>query len=319
MSAGQFNIDYHQLLGVNRNADEKTILKAFRQLSRKYHPDKVSGQEDKMKLLTMAKVTLLDPEKRAKYEANYETNYEYGYTDPNLTADLLKLNIGHRLSDDYRTKITQWKQEYQSVHIILNMQMLDEFIEELEKSIFAKRTILDLGVNQLINQNKSDQMMFEELQALFVAQDFGNLGQYILTHQCRSVLAKLYEDVKPTHGYELPDNLKALLQIIKVCSTLYADSHQNRIRGLYETVFIYPLAECIDCVLKLINNRMSDAHKTEVMNKVLNHDILEERAENKKYMNRLECNPTLRSVIKYEHGIHVQVCSLRFSLSQCTL
>lgn len=129
-----------------------------------------------------------------------------------------------------------------------------------------------------------------------------------MTHQCRSVLTKLYEQVKPAHGYEFPDILKALVQIIKVSSTLYAENHQNRIKGLYEAVLIYPVDECIDCVLKLINNRMSDAHKNEVIEMVRNHDLLDEEAENKQYMLRLNCDPTLGCILKFEKSIHDQIC-----------
>lgn len=307
MSAEQFNLDYHRLLGVSRNADEKTILKAFRQLSRQYHPDKVSGQEEKMKLLTMAKVILLDPDKRAKYEANYETNYENGDSQSDLTADLLKLNIGHRLSDDYRAKMERWKKEFQSIRIVVNMDLFEKLFHKLEQSIFNKRTVFDLGADQVINQAKSEQVMFEELRALFIVQDFGNLAQYILTHQCRSALTKLYEYAKPTHGYQLPDKLKALLQIIKASSTLCGDGYQNRIKGLYDAVLIYPIDECMDCVLKLINNRITDAHKSEVLSMVMNHNLLDEKPENKQYMQRLQSNPTLKSIFKYENGIHNQV------------
>lgn len=303
MAANEFNIDFHQLLGINRNADEETISKAFRQLSRQYHPDKVSGQEEMMKLLTMAKVTLLDPDKRAKYEANHE----YGDYQNDLAADLLRLNIGHRLSDGYRAKIEQWKREYQNIHIIDNMEMFGKFFREFEGTMLNEKTVFDLGVDQLIDQSKSNEVMFKELLVLFVAQDFDNLAQYILTHQCRSVLTKLYEQVKPAHGYKFPDNLKALVQIIKVSSALHAENPQDRIKGLYEAVLIYPVDECIDCVLKLINNRMSDAHKNEVIYMVRNHDLLDEEAENKQYMLRLNCDPTLRCILKYENGIHNQV------------
>lgn len=303
MSAEQFNIDYHQLLGVNRNADEKTILRAFRQLSLRCHPDKVAGQEDRFKLLNMAKMTLIDPDKRAKYDANYES----GDNQPDLTADLLRLNIGHRLSDNYRAEIERWKMEYRNIYITDNMDVFDQLFEQFKQSMLNNRTVFDLCTDHLINQNKSDQMMLKELRAIFVLQDFDILAQYILTHQCRSVLAQLYEEVNPTHGYELPDKLKALLQIIKVSSTLHVDGHQNRIKGLYEAVLIYPDNECMDCVLKLINNRMTDAHKNEVINTAMNHNLLNETAENKQYMNRLNCNPTLRSIFKYEKAIHNQV------------
>ena len=32
--------DFYEVLGVSRNAEEKEIKKAYRQLSLKYHPDK---------------------------------------------------------------------------------------------------------------------------------------------------------------------------------------------------------------------------------------------------------------------------------------
>lgn len=32
--------DFYEVLGVNRNAEEKEIKKAYRKLSLKYHPDK---------------------------------------------------------------------------------------------------------------------------------------------------------------------------------------------------------------------------------------------------------------------------------------
>ena len=31
--------DYYDVLGIDRNADEKTIKKAYRKLAKKYHPD----------------------------------------------------------------------------------------------------------------------------------------------------------------------------------------------------------------------------------------------------------------------------------------
>ena len=63
--------DYYQTLGVNKNADEKEIKKAYRQLAQKYHPDRNHGDkasEEKFKDINEAYEVLSDAEKRQKYD-----------------------------------------------------------------------------------------------------------------------------------------------------------------------------------------------------------------------------------------------------------
>ena len=63
--------DYYDVLGINKNADEKTIKKAYRKLAKKYHPDINPGDsnaEAKFKEMTEAYEVLSDPEKRKLYD-----------------------------------------------------------------------------------------------------------------------------------------------------------------------------------------------------------------------------------------------------------
>ena len=38
--------DYYEVLGVDKNADDATIKKAYRQLAKKYHPDMNPGDKE---------------------------------------------------------------------------------------------------------------------------------------------------------------------------------------------------------------------------------------------------------------------------------
>lgn len=62
--------DYYEVLGVARDADQKSIKDAFRTLAMKYHPDrsKAPDAEDKFKEIAEAYAILSDPKKRAQYD-----------------------------------------------------------------------------------------------------------------------------------------------------------------------------------------------------------------------------------------------------------
>ena len=63
--------DYYEVLGVDRNADDATLKKAYRQLAKKYHPDVNPGDKEaeaKFKEATEAYSVLSDPAKRKQYD-----------------------------------------------------------------------------------------------------------------------------------------------------------------------------------------------------------------------------------------------------------
>jgi curved DNA-binding protein len=63
--------DYYSVLGVNPTADIKEIKKKYKELAKKYHPDKNPGDkkaEEKFKEINEAYEAIGDPEKRQKYD-----------------------------------------------------------------------------------------------------------------------------------------------------------------------------------------------------------------------------------------------------------
>ena len=73
--------DYYEVLGVDRNADDATLKKAYRVLAKKYHPDTNPGDADaeaKFKEASEAYAILSDPEKRRQYDQFGHAAFEGG-------------------------------------------------------------------------------------------------------------------------------------------------------------------------------------------------------------------------------------------------
>ncbi len=73
--------DYYEVLGVDRNADDAALKKAYRVLAKKYHPDTNPGNaeaEQKFKEASEAYAILSDPDKRRQYDQFGHAAFEQG-------------------------------------------------------------------------------------------------------------------------------------------------------------------------------------------------------------------------------------------------
>lgn len=73
--------DYYEVLGVDRNADDATLKRAYRKLAKKYHPDTNPGDKDaeaKFKEASEAYAVLSDPDKRRQYDQFGHSAFENG-------------------------------------------------------------------------------------------------------------------------------------------------------------------------------------------------------------------------------------------------
>lgn len=131
--------DFYEILGVDKNATENDIKKAYRNLARTWHPDKFSTKseterkeaEEKFKEISEAYDTLSNPEKRQAYDMGGFNPFEdmggfnpfnMGGFNPFEDMDMGGFNPFGRGK--------QMRQKGEDVHITVNVTLKEIFNEE---------------------------------------------------------------------------------------------------------------------------------------------------------------------------------------------
>ena len=79
--------DYYKILGVNKNASDGEIKKAYRKLAMKYHPDHTKGDktaEEMFKKISEAYAVLSDKKKRSQYDTFGSTGFQQRYSQEDI-------------------------------------------------------------------------------------------------------------------------------------------------------------------------------------------------------------------------------------------
>jgi DnaJ-class molecular chaperone len=89
--------DYYDVLGIDREATERQIKRAYRKLSLKYHPDKAGDDPDaaaKFEEVSKAYGVLSDPDKKYLYDTGGEEALERDEASRNAPADPFSMFFG---------------------------------------------------------------------------------------------------------------------------------------------------------------------------------------------------------------------------------
>ena len=124
-------MSHYQTLGVNENASQDEIKKAYRKLVRQYHPDKQGGDEEMFKKVAEAYEHLGTPERRQQYDAKRRGGFG------NL-EDLFRQFSGSNFGFDSNFG---FQAKGQDVRISFNLS--------LEEVYFGTTKYVDLGYTQL--------------------------------------------------------------------------------------------------------------------------------------------------------------------------
>jgi curved DNA-binding protein CbpA len=149
--------DPYETLGIPRDADIKTITRAYRKLARKYHPDSNPGDTEttaKYHAVTSAYELLSDPVRRKRYDETGDVSNHA--TAPGPPMDILQptlIGIMHNSSEHYLTdsdvleklrgKIAEYLANHRS-----NLSQLKNAHKKFSKAL-GRFTVRDGGENYL--------------------------------------------------------------------------------------------------------------------------------------------------------------------------
>jgi curved DNA-binding protein CbpA len=113
-------MNYYAVLGVDADADEKTIRSAFRALARRYHPDAGEGSsEAKFRQVLQAYEVLSNPVRRRQYDqsrAALKTRPPFSFGEVRRSAGVSPAALRQRAWDPFleaRTSIFEMMQVFE--------------------------------------------------------------------------------------------------------------------------------------------------------------------------------------------------------------
>jgi curved DNA-binding protein CbpA len=174
--------DWYEILQVSPAADPDTILRVFRHLAKRYHPDNVdSGNAERFNSLVAAFRVLSDPEERARYDAVYERDRERRWRifdqtsaendvagDRQLRAGVLQLHYSARRNDPDNPGLGAVHIENllscPETHLKFHIWYLREngWIQRLENGMLA---ITAAGVDRVLDDGASNPVPIARIEA----------------------------------------------------------------------------------------------------------------------------------------------------------
>jgi molecular chaperone DnaJ len=135
--------NYYQILGLSKDASQDDIKKAYRNLSKKYHPDVNPEGEDKFKDIAEAYDVLSDPQKKQMFDMGSDPNSRNPFGGgANFDVDEFLRNMGFGGADPFRNGGGQARRKPTAPDKIITVDLspLDSY-KSVTKEILYQRNI----------------------------------------------------------------------------------------------------------------------------------------------------------------------------------
>ena len=153
--------NYYQILGVPEDANDETIKKAFRELAKKYHPDR-GGNPEKFKKIVEAYRILSDKKLRAEYDRKRKWQSTFTFEFGDLNEYLRKHFFGDNLFEEIFKNIFTFEDEpkkYNNEEIILEIDALSALKEKnIEIPFYDGRKKIIIKINFKFPKNMPEKI-----------------------------------------------------------------------------------------------------------------------------------------------------------------
>ncbi|WNZ72827.1 J domain-containing protein [Borreliella garinii] len=137
--------DYYNILGIQKNASDEEIKKAYKKLAIKYHPDKNKGNkiaEEKFKEINEAYEILSSPDKKRNYDALGSTNFNEN--NDHFEREFNSSRFSNFEDLDFFSKIfTRSSRKTTDKEITLNISLYDAYMGS-KKTIFINNKKIEV-------------------------------------------------------------------------------------------------------------------------------------------------------------------------------
>lgn len=256
MDTPEPKFDFYKLINVAPNATEQEIRSAYRKKALDVHPDRNPGNEEVMKLLTLAKDILLDPSKRQQYDEENDTNA----SDLASVAGISQSTKTKLLSARFKYKLAKYMTEFGNSDIEDNFKIVHLAIAklntELSELINSSSPLLaSLSLAQQQQEHSASAVgHLNALKGFFYEGKYISLAKYLIDNasspSAASAIESLYETL--TDGRDNFTGLSIQFQagLLLLEGQINANKllHQKSLQLFQKAVILCPIEEVLSAV-----------------------------------------------------------------------
>lgn len=207
--------DLYNILGVDKNASQEDIKKAYRKLSKQYHPDinKEKGAEEKFKEINHANSVLSDPQKRKNYDtygSEDKPNHGFGGFSHEMNQDdLMRMaeemarqsgfgGFGGFSGFSHSSRNASRPQRGEDIEVSVNLD-LEQAIKGCNKKINIRKKC---KCNKCNGEGTKDGYKKSE----FICKACNGSGKIMKTMQRGNMIMQQVQNCTCNNGYSIPHN-----------------------------------------------------------------------------------------------------------------